>query len=106
MHPAISCYLATARAAELRNQAQQDALARAARHARTHKLEHAAPRLAAAGRRLLTSLRASAPDQPPASLPRQRPTTVRVPPATSPEGRTEVSSPQQSQLVVQARRLR
>jgi hypothetical protein len=66
MHPAISCYLATARAAELRNQAQRDALARAARHARTHKLEHAAPRLAAAGRRLLTSLRPSAPDQPPA----------------------------------------
>ena len=58
MHPTISYYLATARAAELRSQAQKDALARAARHARTHKLEHAAPRLAAAGRRLLTSLRA------------------------------------------------
>jgi len=57
MDPTISYYLATARAAELRSQAQRDALARAARHARTHKLEHAAPRLAAAGRRLLTSLR-------------------------------------------------
>jgi hypothetical protein len=57
MHPAIIHHLATARAAELRSQAQRDALARAARHARTHKLEHAAPRLAAAGRRLLTSLR-------------------------------------------------
>jgi len=57
MHPAISYHLATARAAELRSQAQQDALARAARHARTHKLEHAALRLAAPGRRLLTSLR-------------------------------------------------
>jgi hypothetical protein len=57
MHPAISYHLATARAAELRSQAQQDALARAARHPRTHKLEHAAPRLTAAGRRLLTSLR-------------------------------------------------
>ena len=57
MHPTISCHLATARAAELRSQAQRDALARAARHPRTHKLEHAAPRLAAAGRRLLTSLR-------------------------------------------------
>ena len=57
MHPTISYHLATARAAELRSQAQRDALARAARHARTHKLEHAAPRLAAAGRRLLTSLR-------------------------------------------------
>jgi hypothetical protein len=57
MHPDISYHLATARAAELRSQAQRDALARAARHARTHKLEHAAPRLAAAGRRLLTSLR-------------------------------------------------
>jgi hypothetical protein len=57
MHPAISCHLATARAAELRSQAQQDALARAARHPRTRKLEHAAPRLAAAGRRLLASLR-------------------------------------------------
>jgi hypothetical protein len=57
MHPTISCYLATARAAELHSQAQRDALARAARHARTHKLEHAAPRLAAAGRRLFTSLR-------------------------------------------------
>ena len=52
MHPTISYYLATARAAELRSQAQRGALARAARHARTHKLEHAAPRLAAAGRRL------------------------------------------------------
>ena len=69
MHPTISYYLATARAAELRSQAQRDALARAARHARTHKLEHAAPRLAAAGRRLLTSLRPAAPDQPPASPP-------------------------------------
>ena len=57
MHPTIIHHLATARAAELRSQAQRDALARAARHARTHKLEHAAPRLAAAGRRLLTSLR-------------------------------------------------
>jgi hypothetical protein len=57
MHPTISYRLATARAAELRSQAQRDALARAARHARTHKLEHAAPRLTAAGRRLLTSLR-------------------------------------------------
>ena len=97
MHPTISHYLATARAAELRSQAQRDALARAARQARTHKLEHAAPRLAAAGRRLLTSLRPAAPDQPPASPPRQRPTTVRVPPATSPEGRTEVSSLQHGQ---------
>ncbi|HET6192667.1 MAG TPA: hypothetical protein VFE59_37360 [Trebonia sp.] len=87
MHPTISYYLATARAAELRSQAQRGALARAARHARTHKPEHAAPRLAGAGRRLLTSLRPAAPDQPPASPPpRQRPTTVRVPPATSPEG--------------------
>jgi hypothetical protein len=56
MHPTISYYLATARAAELRSQAQRDALARAARRARTHKLEPA-PRLAAAGRSLLTSLR-------------------------------------------------
>ena len=104
MHPTISYYLATARAAELRSQAQRGALARAARHARTHKLEHAAPRLAAAGRRLLTSLRPAAPAQPPASPPRQPPTTVRVPPATSPEGRTEVSSLQQSQLVAQAQR--
>ena len=56
MHPTISYHLATARAAELRSQAQRRALARAARRARTHKLEHAAPRLAAAGRRLLTSL--------------------------------------------------
>jgi hypothetical protein len=67
MHPTISYHLATARAAELRSQAQRGALARAARHARTHQLEHAAPRLAAAGRRLLTSLRPAAPDQPPAS---------------------------------------
>ena len=57
MHPTISYHLATARAAELHSQVQRDSLARAARHARTHKLEHAAPRLAAAGRRLLTSLR-------------------------------------------------
>jgi hypothetical protein len=57
MHPTIINQLAAARAAELRSQAQRDALARAARRARTHKLEHAAPRLAAAGRRLLTSLR-------------------------------------------------
>jgi hypothetical protein len=57
MHPTTSYRLATARAAELRSQAQRDALARAARHARTHELEHAARGLAAAGRRLLTSLR-------------------------------------------------
>jgi hypothetical protein len=57
MHPTISYHLATVRAAELRSQAERAALARAARHPRTHKLEHAAPRLAAAGRRLLTSLR-------------------------------------------------
>ena len=57
INPTTSYYLATARAAELRSQAQRDALARAARHARTHKLGHAAPSLAAAGRRLLTSLR-------------------------------------------------
>jgi len=38
MHPTISSYLAAARAAELRSQAQRGALARAARHARTHKL--------------------------------------------------------------------
>jgi hypothetical protein len=57
MHPTISYHLAKARAAELRSQAQRDALARAARPARRHKLEHTAPRLAAAGRRLLTSLR-------------------------------------------------
>jgi hypothetical protein len=92
MHPTISYHLAAARAADLRSQAQRDALARAARHARTHKLEHAAPKLAAAGRRLLTSLRPAAPDQPPVSPPRQRPTTVRVSAATSPEGRTGVSS--------------
>ena len=42
MHPTISYYLATARAAELRSQAQRGALARAARHARTHKLDSAA----------------------------------------------------------------
>ena len=57
MHPTISYYLATARAAELRSQAQRDALARAARQARTHKLKHGAPRLTAAGRRVVTSLR-------------------------------------------------
>jgi hypothetical protein len=57
LHPTVSYDLATARAAELRSQAQRDALARAAGGARTHKLEHAAPSLAAAGRRLLTSLR-------------------------------------------------
>ena len=57
INPTTGYDLATARAAELRSQAQRDALARAARHARTHKLEHAAPTLAAAGRRLLTSLR-------------------------------------------------
>jgi hypothetical protein len=106
MHPSISSQLATARAAELHRQAQRGALARAARHARTHKLEHAAPRLAAARRRLLTFLRLAAPDQPPASPPRQRPTTVRVPSATSPEGRTEVSSMQHSQPVVQPQRHR
>jgi hypothetical protein len=57
INPAISYYLVTDRATELRSQAQRAALARAARHARTHKLEHAAPGLAAAGRRLLTYLR-------------------------------------------------
>ena len=57
INPTTGYDLATARAAELRSQAQRDALARAARHVRTHKLEQAAPALAAAGRRLLTSLR-------------------------------------------------
>ena len=98
MHPTISYHLATARAAELRSQAQRDALARAARHARTHKLEHAAPRLAAAGRRLLTSLRPAAPDQPPASLPAGIPAVARV--------QVDARRRQQSQLVVQAQRLR
>jgi hypothetical protein len=57
MHPTIGHYMATDRIAERRSQAQRDALAHAARHARTHKLGHPAPRLAAAGHRLLTSLR-------------------------------------------------
>ncbi len=50
MHPSLSYQLATARAA-----AQRDALTRGAR---THQLEHPAQRLPAAGRRLLTFLRA------------------------------------------------
>ena len=37
MHPIISYYLGTARAAEMRSQAQRDGLARAARHARTQR---------------------------------------------------------------------
>jgi hypothetical protein len=91
MHPSISHYLATARAAELRSQAQRGALARAARHARTHQLEHAAPTLAAAARRILTSLRPPAPDQPPASPPHQRPTTLIGEPTRSPDVPAEIT---------------
>lgn len=61
MQPHLSYYLATARAAELRHQAQHDALARTARQARREQrrqAEHPAPRLPAAGRRLLTFLNA------------------------------------------------
>ena len=58
MHPTISYYLTTARTADMRRQAERDALARAARQAPTHQPGHSAPRLPATGRRLLTFLRA------------------------------------------------
>jgi hypothetical protein len=58
MHPTISYYLATARADDLRREAQRDQLARAARHARRHQPGQPAPRLPATRRRLLTFLRA------------------------------------------------
>lgn len=60
MYPLSSYELAQARAADLRRQAQRDALARAARRARhthTHRPGHPAPaHLSAAVRRLLTAL--------------------------------------------------
>jgi len=65
VHPTTSYDLAAARAAELRSQAQRDALAR---HARTHKPEHAAPRLAAAGAACSRPCAPAAPD----SLPHRR----------------------------------
>ena len=58
MHPTISYYLATARAADLRHQAQRDAQARAARRQQRNQVRHPATRLPAAGRRVLTFLNA------------------------------------------------
>jgi hypothetical protein len=58
MNPHLSYYLATARAADLRHQAQHDTLARAARRARRHQDGHPAPRLPAARRRVLAFLTA------------------------------------------------
>jgi hypothetical protein len=58
MNPQLSYYLATARAADLRRQAQHDALARAARRAQRHQPRHPAPRLPATGRRVLRFLNA------------------------------------------------
>jgi hypothetical protein len=57
MHPSLSYYLATARAADLRQQAQRDALTRAARRERRRQGGHPAPRLPVA-RRVLTFLNA------------------------------------------------
>ena len=57
MHPSLNYYLATARAADLRHQAQRDALARAARRERRHPGQHPALRLPVA-RRVLTFLNA------------------------------------------------
>jgi DNA-binding NarL/FixJ family response regulator len=50
MHPTISYHLAQARMADLRHQAQQAALARAARRARPGPREHTAPRWLTPGR--------------------------------------------------------
>lgn len=58
MHPTTSYYLATARIADMRREAERDALVRAARHARTDQPGRPAPRLPATRRRLLTFLRA------------------------------------------------
>jgi hypothetical protein len=61
MNPHLSYYLATARTADLRQQAQRDALARTARQARREQRDrdgHPAPRLPAAGRRVLAFLNA------------------------------------------------
>lgn len=57
MNSHLNYYLATARAAELRHQAQRDGLACAARRARRHQDGHPAPRLPAA-RRVLAFLTA------------------------------------------------
>jgi hypothetical protein len=60
MHPTTGYHLAQAHLADLRHQAERDALARAARQgrrARTHQPGHPAPaHPAAAVRRLLTAL--------------------------------------------------
>jgi hypothetical protein len=58
MNPHLSYYLATARIADLHEQAEREALARTARRERRLQGGHPAPRLPAAGRRLLTFLSA------------------------------------------------
>ena len=58
MNPHLSYYLATARTADLRHQAQRDALARAARRERRYQGSHPAARFPAARRRLRAFLNA------------------------------------------------
>jgi hypothetical protein len=58
MHPQLSYQLATARVADLRHQAEHEALARAARRPRRRQGGHPASRLPAAGRRVLSFLNA------------------------------------------------
>jgi hypothetical protein len=64
MNPGLSYYLATARVAELHDQAQRDTLAHTAhqaRRARRHQPAHPGRRFPAAGRRLLAVLNARSP---------------------------------------------
>jgi hypothetical protein len=58
MHPQLSYYRATARDADLRQQAERDALARAARRARRHPPGQPLPKGPAVRRRVLIFLRA------------------------------------------------
>jgi hypothetical protein len=58
MHPQLSHQLATARVAELRHQAEHEALSHAALRARRRQAGHPAPRLYVAGRRVLSFLNA------------------------------------------------
>ncbi len=60
MHPTTSYHLAQARIADLRQHAQRDTLARAARRARPVRRGHAAPMSPALGRRVPTEFESAA----------------------------------------------
>ena len=63
MHPAISDHLTQAHVADLRDRAQRETLARAARLARRNQRGHALSRLGAWGRRAPAGLTGSNPNR-------------------------------------------